>query len=218
MQAVAGDNERRDLMVNVSGPLGDTVRGKFSYGFSEYDGHTRNNHPVGDADVPGPSTSGNVGGWEDTTWAASLEWDITEKVMVRASWHHSDLERELQPYYVLGGLNSAANGFISEAMIDMNCNMATTSNIGAPGDVTGNSIWCGELPLQPDPDLRTQEGINVDPRGIGAVAESDIAIIQPGLGGPRIRSTWSIPSVTRIIVPTPTVARARKTTWQRFPC
>jgi iron complex outermembrane receptor protein len=174
VQGVVGDNDRYDLQVSVSGPLSETLRGKFTYATTEYDGHTTNDHPLGYVNTPGQSTQDKLGGYDDSTWSAALDWDVTENLTLGVSYYHSDLQRELQPYYVIGGLNSVAQGFIPSSRNDMNCNFAQTTMQGSPAPVFGNTTWCGELPEMADPNLRSVSGITVDPRGIGADADTDL--------------------------------------------
>ena len=58
-----GTDERYDVQVSVGGPLtpNKMLRGKFTYGYTEYDGHTGNNHPFAGANPPGAEHPGQPG-------------------------------------------------------------------------------------------------------------------------------------------------------------
>ncbi|MCA0892046.1 TonB-dependent receptor [Microbulbifer agarilyticus] len=184
VSVTAGSDERRDIKALVSGPIiEDLLYGKINVADSTYDGHTRNEHPFADVDVPGPHTNGKLGGWEDQTISIALELRPSENLEVKLDYYRAEIERESQPYYVMTGVANNAWGFT--AYSDMNCNPVTRmSFLGFP--MTANSWWCGEVPSAPTtatdnvlapfaPDDTGHNAITVDPRSIGAVAETDVA-------------------------------------------
>ncbi|MCA0900908.1 TonB-dependent receptor [Microbulbifer agarilyticus] len=183
VSVTAGSDERRDIKALVSGPIiEDLLYGKINVADSTYDGHTRNAHPFADADVPGPHTNGKLGGWEDQTISVALELRPSENLEIKLDYYRAEIERESQPYYVMSGIANNAWGFT--AYSDMNCNPVTRmSFLGFP--MTANSWWCGEVPSAPTtatdnvlapfaPDDTGHNAITVDPRSIGAVAETDV--------------------------------------------
>ncbi|WGL16845.1 TonB-dependent receptor [Microbulbifer bruguierae] len=191
VETTLGDNERQDIKVSVSGPIiGDVLLGKLNIARTEYDGHTENDHPYADVDAPGPSTTGNVGGWDDQTVSATLELRPNEKLNFKLDYYRSEIERESQPYYVMTGLNNVAWGFSMYG--DMNCNSVTrATNFGQ--SITGNSWWCGEVPTMPSsaavnygaglgiPADTGHNAITIDPRSYGAVAETEVLSFKTSL-------------------------------------
>lgn len=196
-----GSNERNDIKLFLSGPLGtDTLLGKVSWAQSRFDGHTENNHPNSHIDVEGPSTHGNAGGYDNSTWSVGLDWLPIEDLSFSASFYENDVEREMNPFYTLVGANAERAGYTT--FNDLNCNPSARSQVGPfvtaqTPQVTGNTLWCGKIPdrhpgagkansvndsnpdtpaVHSNPDTREAGAMLVDPRGIGLVAESEIFI------------------------------------------
>lgn len=176
-----GDNSREQYRISVSGPLGnsDTWFGKFTYGTSRYDGHTRNNHPVANADPAGDNVRGMLGGHDDQTLSASVAWDPSERLRTRASYYSSSLVHETGAGYGISGVRAAEFGFRYEDQNDLNCNTATVPLQGQSNNptarVTGFTLWCGELPLYAsDAGERRVDGIVVDPRAIGFRGDTQV--------------------------------------------
>ncbi len=176
LMAGAGDNERQEYRVSLSGPLDDAGvwLGKFTAGLSSYDGHTKNMHPVANADPSGPNLRGNLGGWDDATYSLSLTYQPNDDLTVRGSFYRSELERETGAGYSISGVGAARFGLRFDDQNDLNCNTATVQNIGDPSKThTGYTAYCGELPdYASDIAPRTVNGMVVDPRAIGTIAET----------------------------------------------
>lgn len=174
--AGTGDNKREDYRLSISGPIGDgqTLFGKFTAGFSRYDGHTENNHPVANADPPGPNMKGMLGGYDDKTFSVSLAYEPSESLRMRTSFYDSDLLHETAAGYSISGVGAARFGLRFDDQNDLNCNQATVNNIGDPSKThTGFTAYCGELPsYASDIAERTVDGIVIDPRGIGSIART----------------------------------------------
>ena len=183
LMATMGDNSREQYRLGMSGPLDDsqTLFGKFSAGFSRYDGHTFNNHPVADADPIGENVQGMLGGHDDATYSASLAYDPNEKLRTRVSYYRSELVHETGAGYSISGVNASRFGLRTEAQNDLNCNVATVNDIGIPSPThtrTGNTLWCGELPrYASDVAERRVDGIVVDPRAVGFRAQTSVATL-----------------------------------------
>lgn len=164
-----GSDERRDYNVLLTGPLSpDRVLFKLSYGQTESDGTWRNNHPLASQGAR-PGNHGNVGGWDTSTWTAGLTVRPREGIEVNFGYFRSDIAREPNGNYTIQGFLSVLNGI--QGIDDLNCLPRTV------GTVTGNQVWCGELPLAPPPnpmDTRPP-GVVVDPRQLGLQADSAIA-------------------------------------------
>ena len=191
-----GSDERLDYKVSLGGPIlpDKKLLGKITYGYTEYDGHTENQHPVNDANPPGPNTRGNLGGWEDEALSLALSFHPVENLSIGASYYKAELLRETQPGYQISGLGSQR--FSLRPGNDLNCNTASRLHISGAFPVRGNTLFCGELPQYvsdlPDQQVtvfgprgpmtvttpaRSSEGIVVDPRGIGLDAETEIATL-----------------------------------------
>lgn len=168
--ATAGSDERLDYNALVSGPLlADRAFFKLSYGNTESDGTWGNNHPLA-AQGSSPGNQGNVGGWDTETWTAGLTLQPVGDVEVRFGYFRSDIDREPNANYTIQGFLSILNGI--QTINDLNCLPRTV------GALTGNQMWCGELPLAPptgNPMDTRPAGIVIDPRQLGLQAESRIA-------------------------------------------
>lgn len=206
LSADTGSGERRSLKLQLAGPLGsDQLLAKIALGASEFDGHTRNDHPNAGLDLGGATTTDDLGGWDDKAGSLALTYRPLEELSFTASYYHNQTEREPAPYYVLWGANSGRVGFSQHG--DLNCNQAERPGVFAGAPATrGNTLFCGELPNQPGPgetffvqppgvprfvpnaaagpDTR-QSGILVDPRSVGLDAETSIA---------SFRAEWEINS------------------------
>lgn len=196
-----GSNERNDIKLFLGGPLGtDTLLGKISWAQSRFDGHTKNDHPNSHVDVDGPSTHGNAGGYDNSTWSVGLDWLPIEDLAFSASYYENDVEREMNPFYTLVGANAERAGYTT--FNDLNCNRAERSQVGPfpsplTPQVTGNTLWCGKVPDRhpgpgkansirtsnftpatehANPDTREAGAVLIDPRGIGLVAQSEIFV------------------------------------------
>ncbi|WP_372798746.1 TonB-dependent receptor [Litorivivens sp.] len=176
-----GDNERQDVKASFNGPiaLDGRLLAKATFGFSEYDGHTKNDHPMADADPTGPSTTGNLGGWDDEIYSLMLAYEPTDSLMLRTSYYKNNAEKETGAGYSISGVNAARFGLRLDNQLDLNCNWRTVNDIGNPSPTaahSGYSAWCGELPTTAAgaEGPRTQDGILIDPRGIGQVATTEV--------------------------------------------
>lgn len=172
-----GDNERQDYRLSLTGPLNrsGSLTGKLTAGFARYDGHTRNDHPVANANPEGPNLRGNLGGYDDEIYSLSLAYVLESGARLRASYYHSSAEHETGPGYSISGVNAARFGLRFDDQNDLNCNRVTVQAVGDPTKThTGFSAYCGELPrYASDIAPRTRPGMIVDPRAIGTIAKTD---------------------------------------------
>lgn len=174
----SGDNQRSEYRASISGPLTESgiFKGKLTAGITSYDGHTKNNHPVADADPAGPNLRGNLGGGDDATYSASLLFEPNDRLSMRGSFYRSEIEHETGAGYSISGVGAARFGLRFNNQNDLNCNIATVNNIQPqpPRTHTGFTAWCGELPrYASDVAPRKGKGIIVDPRAIGTITETD---------------------------------------------
>lgn len=183
-QATFGSDEREDYRFSLSGPIiPDLLYGRVAYGTSEFDGSIENDHPFADANVPGDSNEGNMGGWDDETYNIGLIFAPMDTLEMGLSYYDTDLRREFQPNYILTGLAEVAS-FGTSQYSDMNFNEKTVTNVGVPLPVTGNTFWKGSLPYEPglgtyispfgDAVEDTRIASASDPRAFGTSAQSDI--------------------------------------------
>ncbi len=184
LMTTQGNHEREDYRAMVSGPLVEgKLFGRLSGGISEFDGANENPHPFADADVPGFTNEGNLGGWDDQTISASMIWTPTDTVELSVGYYDTDLKREFQGSYFINGLQEVAR-FATSEFDDMNGNTKTLPSVGLPLPVTGNTMWFGEVPYLPAPgnyispfgDAIEDPSIPgaVDPRGYGSIAETEL--------------------------------------------
>ncbi len=134
---------------------------------------------MADADPSGPSTKGNLGGWEDEIYSLLLAYEPSDELLLRTSYYKNKSLKETGPGYSISGVNAARFGFRRDDQLDLNCNQRTVNDIGNPSPTashTGFSAWCGELPdtAAGSAGPRTQDGILIDPRGIGQVATTQV--------------------------------------------
>lgn len=188
-----GDNQRREYRISVNGPMdkNGTWFGKFSAGLTSYDGHTRNDHPLANADAPGPNQQGNLGGWDNESYSASLAFEPSNELRMRASYYRNDAVREASPSYSISGVNAARFGLRFDDQNDLNCNETTVNAVGDPSKThTGFSLWCGPLPkYASDVAERTKDGMIIDPRAIGTIAKTDAVTLSAIYA---FNDTWSL--------------------------
>lgn len=78
--ATAGNDGTLRGSVGVGGPLTDTLRGRMSVGYDEFDGSYKNNSPGGD----------DLGGHRYRTWSGGLEWSPLDVLDVRLNTYFSN--------------------------------------------------------------------------------------------------------------------------------
>ncbi len=175
-----GDNGRKEYRGSYAGPLNKaaTLMGKVTLGKGYYDGHTKNNHPVADADPPGLNLRGKLGGSSDEIYSLALAYVPNDKLTMRSSFYSGKQLHEAAPSYSISGVNAARFGIRFDDQNDLNCNTASVRDIQPqpPRTHTGFTLWCGELPrYASDVAPRTVDGIVVDPRALGTVASTSVA-------------------------------------------
>ena len=123
--ATRGTDNREDYRFSISGPLIENkLFGRYSVGTSDYDGHTRNDHPFAHVDPQGFTDGGAdrmLGGWEDYTYNFGLRWLPTDTLEVNLSYYNTELQRENAPSYTMAGVRETAR-FQADPYDDMNFN------------------------------------------------------------------------------------------------
>ena len=141
-----GSDERYDGSVRANVSLGDRFAVAGSFNYSTFDGTFDNTSPFADIDLD-RGTTGNVGGFDKTSFSVSAVAKPIDALTLEASFNQFDVENEAR-----AGRN------LSQFAGSLNCGST----------VFGSSLlFCGELP-GPDEDAET------DPRAFDTFAETDI--------------------------------------------
>ncbi len=194
VRATYGDGGRLDAQGSLSIPLlAQSLHLRISVGYSEFDGHTDNNHPFADMG-PGSDagTNDKLGGWDDQFFSATLRWTPSDRMETQLSYYETESLREPQAFYDLNGARYAYESsefsgppfFAFLAPLAANCNNTMTFSSRAPFPAVGPHAYCGELPNSPpaltDPKLTaagfggTAGQVIVDPRSVALDSVSKI--------------------------------------------
>ena len=141
-----GSDERYDGGIRANLSLGDRFAVAGSFNYSTFDGTFDNTHPFADIDLE-RGTSGNVGGFDNTSFSVSAVVKPIDALTLEASFNQFDVENEAR-----AGRN------LSQFAGSLNCGSAVFGS---------NLLFCGELP-EPGEDAET------DPRAFDTFAETDI--------------------------------------------
>ena len=179
-----GSDGRYDYKASISGPLvEDVLKFRFSYGKSEFDGHTDNNHPFANS---GPSDFGandKLGGWDDELYSGEVTLNIQDALELGVSYYRNQSQREPQGMYYLTGARGMFNDPTwAGPAVQGNCLNTTTAGrlFGQPTNVTGNHAYCGELPSTPVGDAAVDAAgfdssqVLVDPRSFVMDSDSEL--------------------------------------------
>jgi len=154
LSGTIGSDDRYDVgaFINIAQTDKIAVAGSFNY--STFDGSWDNDHPFADDLDLAAGTDGNVGGWNNTSFSASLAAQPTENLNVEAAYYTFDVEAEAR-----------ASRYIANTV-------GTILTPGQPLEVitncgSNNVLFCGELPEPADSVL-------VDPRSFGPQSNTDI--------------------------------------------
>lgn len=150
VETTFGSDERQDFGVYLEMPFNDKFAGAISYNTSEFDGSWENAHPFANASLGDErSTNGNLGGWDNTSFSASLAAQVTDKWDFDLAFYNFEQKNEAR-----AGRNFE-NSFNTDVF---NCG----------GTFFGNDLLiCGDLP-------DTGDTATVDPRGYGIHSDTDI--------------------------------------------
>jgi len=143
-----GSDERYDAGFKANLPFGDRAAVAGSYNYSTFDGTWNNDHPFAGLDLD-PGTNGNVGGYERTSYSASLYLNPIDPLTVEVSYHSFVNDNEAR----------ASRG-LAEVVGDGNCGTQRGFN-------PGPALICGDLP-------GPGETVTVDPRGFGTQSDTSL--------------------------------------------
>lgn len=171
IEGTLGSDERYDGGGFVNASFGDLVAIAGSYQYSEFDGSWENAHPFADVEIEGPSTQGNVGGWQNEAYSISGQFEPTPGFVVEAGYFVFDVENEARASRYIGDVLFPA-GTIIGGILDPGSISATDNglreitNCGTPRG-NGLPLICGELPGPAD-------SVVVDPRSFATQAKTKI--------------------------------------------
>lgn len=173
ISGTVGSDERYDLASALGGPIvRDVLSFRVGAALTKFDGSWTNGHPLADVNVAGPSTQGNVGGYDNWSINAGLVFTPFDRLRIEASYYRTEIEEEAPAQYLL--LGQRAIGQLRFSLFnDLNC--SPTVQFG----VLGNNLWCGALPNKPE-DIpgagtnRTGTEPVIDPRSFGQSGVNEI--------------------------------------------
>ena len=140
-----GDNNRFDISGEFSFPLiQDKLAIKLDAKHTEFDGDWDNDHPAADT-FEGQGSPGNLGGWDNQSYGASLIFQPTDRVNIDLGYRN--IQKDVE---------SRAQTRLERGSGDLNCGALVFGSASA---------FCGELPDTPRiPGTETETGVAVDPR------------------------------------------------------
>lgn len=150
-QATYGNHNRFDIGGAVSIPLvEDRISVGVSYDHSEFGGTWENDHPNANAGLS-PGTDGNVGGWNNETYSASIALAPVDNLQIDAAIYKFERSEEARAAVWQNTRNGGNCGALQR--ID--------------GGGQGGSLFCGEFDF-------TGDSVTVDPRGFGRQSDSEV--------------------------------------------
>ncbi|MFK7830469.1 MAG: TonB-dependent receptor [Congregibacter sp.] len=156
VEVTAGIDDRLDYGGYLSGSLIEgKLLGQVSFNASEFDGSWDNVHPNAGLDFGSRGTTDNVGGWDNESWSASVEFRATDTLSFNAAYYQFDISEESR------GASQIIESFVPADGGPGRTNCGPTGFFGTP------RLFCGTLPSPPDK-------LAVDPRAYGRQAEVDM--------------------------------------------
>ena len=162
ISGTVGTDERYDLGAFLNLSFNEYFAIAGSYNYSSFDGSWENLHPFADTlNADGPSTTGNVGGWENESLSFSALAEPVDGVTIGLSYNHFNTENEARASRYFGDNTGG--------ILDPEASLALTpiTNGGALRFGAFFPLVVGELPDPADVVL-------VDPRSFATQAETGI--------------------------------------------
>ncbi|XUU60515.1 TonB-dependent receptor [Erythrobacter sp. HA6-11] len=161
VEGTFGSDDRYDIGGHLNFSVTDYLAIAGTYEYSSFDGSWENAHPFADLSIPGPSTKGNVGGWENESWSISAAAKPFEGLTIEASYNRFEVENEARASRYFG---DSSGGILDP---DASTDLTGITNCGALRFGAFPPLVCGELP---DP----ADSVLVDPRSFATQANTGI--------------------------------------------
>ncbi|MEM6909625.1 MAG: TonB-dependent receptor [Pseudomonadota bacterium] len=161
LDGTVGSDERRDFGAFVNFSVTDNFAIAASYDYSSFDGTWENRQPFSNLDIDGPSTEGNVGGWENEAASISAVAEIVPDVTISASYNFFDTRNEARASRYFA---DSSGGILDP---DVSTALTPITNGGALRFGSFFPLLVGEFP---DP----ADAVVVDPRSFANQAETGI--------------------------------------------
>lgn len=163
--ATIGSDELYEIAGSINVPIAaDKLVVLVNGSYSTFDGTWKNNHPLANADIAGPNTNGNFGGWSKWTAGAKALLTPTDNFRIEATYRRFEINNEGTARVNITGSNALSSP-LSVTSVRNNCGVVS---------VLGPGLFCGELPPI-DP-----KRFALDPRQFGAHSKTDFAAINVG--------------------------------------
>ncbi len=158
LSGTVGLDERFDGGAFLNFSPADNFALAASYNYSTFDGSWENLQPFADLDIDGPSTQGNVGGWENESASLSGTVEVTSRLTLSASYNHFRTRNEAR-----------ASRYFADStggILDPQQSLALTpiTNGGALRFGAFSPLLVGEFPDPADVVLSDPRGFATDSR------------------------------------------------------
>ena len=164
IEGTVGIDERYDIGGFVNASLNDRMAVAAGVNFSTFDGSWENSHPNADIDFAGPSTEGNVGGWDNASVYINAMAEPVDGLIFDFSYNYSEIQNEARASRYIG---ETAGGILDPSAISATDNgLRGITNCGVERFGVPAFI-CGDLPDPADTTIN-------DPRGFAVNSETDI--------------------------------------------
>ncbi|GAB5486911.1 MAG: hypothetical protein Pars2KO_04810 [Parasphingorhabdus sp.] len=165
LEGTVGIDDRYDIGGFLNFSVNDYFAIAGSLNYSTYDGSWENSHPFANLDIAGPSTRGNLGGWENTSASVSAVVQISDGIKVEASYNYFDVQNEARASRYIA---DSVGGILDPSVVSATNNgLVGITNCGSLRFGAFSPLICGELPGPGDTAI-------VDPRSFGSQAETGI--------------------------------------------
>lgn len=165
IEGTVGIDERYDIGGFLNFSVNEWFALAGSYNYSTYDGSWENSHPFANLDIPGASTSGNVGGWRNQSASVSAVVQLADGFKVEASYNYFDVKNEARASRYIA---DSVGGILDPGSVSAtNTGLVGITNCGSLRFGAFSPLICGELPAPGDTTI-------VDPRSFGSQAQTGI--------------------------------------------
>ncbi len=165
IEGTVGIDERYDASFFLNFSVNEWFALAGSYSRSSYDGSWENSHPFADLDIDGPSTEGNIGGWDNESISVSALVELTPSISIEASYNYFDVQNEARASRYIA---DSVGGILDPNDVSATDNgLRAITNCGATRFFAFSPLICGEFP-------EPAETAIVDPRSFATDAQTGI--------------------------------------------